>query len=109
MYDVRNPFIFKHIRAGIVQVSYDARLTEDLGFVMRLLPPPGHVIITSFVYIEVGWLSSCEMGYLAIFSSRHASRRVKTETDRLCEGVEYDNPQVYAVEALYLYLGGNNM
>ena len=87
-----------------------ARERFGVEYVMRVVPPLGHVVVILSVYNELGIASQCKFGYLAIFSApRRAPSRIKTESGDMCGAVEIDNPQVYAVEVMYLYLEGSNV
>ena len=51
------------------------------GF-LRLVVPPGHVIMTSFPYIHI----ACDYGDLSVFLAHRTDRNLRPEKRLLCEG-----------------------
>lgn len=51
------------------------------GF-LRLVVPPGHVIMTSFPYLHIG----CDYGDLSVYGAHRTNRSIRPEKRLLCEG-----------------------
>ena len=84
-------------------------MSSDLSFFVRLAAPPGHVIMTSFVYLDIGAKSRLPLiaplcrsgGFLEIFTARHAASSIWPEGGSLCAGSDTD-PHLYSAEDLFL-------
>lgn len=52
---------------------------------VRLVVPPGHVIVTSFAYFNI----ACHYAQLSVYSARRTARNINTEKANLCHYWSY--------------------
>ena len=75
---------------------------------MRLVAPPGHVIVTSFAYFNI----ACHYAQLSVYSARRTARNINTEKANLCHYWSYfeygemfsRDLTVYGTDVLEVYL-----
>ena len=102
-------FFLSLVRSGFVAVTGSISVSSDLSFFVRLAAPPGHVIMTSFVYLDIGAESRLPLtaplcrsgGFLEIFTGQRAASSIWPEGGLLCAGSDTD-PHLYSAEDLFL-------
>ena len=98
-------------RSGFVKASSkNTSATSEGDFVLRLVAPPGHVIMTSLVYVPATRViegaapgEACLSHYPSFFSSNPATSTIRKEKGATCIA-EAPDPHVFTAERLYLQM-----